>query len=95
MILNSVWKRLSIVNSLVFKASSGTSKGVCNGEGQGSVVVESVDAETILFHEHGIWDEYQQLAIADDLLRPPVIRPGGTSEISRWSPPSGAPPEAV
>jgi len=53
--LEAVWKRLSSVNSLVFHATSGTSKGGWNGEGRGSVVVESVDSDTILFHEDGMW----------------------------------------
>lgn len=53
--LNAVWKQLFAVNSLTFKAASGMHTSGWNGEGRGSVRVECVDADTILFHEDGMW----------------------------------------
>jgi hypothetical protein len=53
--LGETWKRLSSVNSLAFKATSGTNDGGWNGEGRGSVSVQSVDSNTMLFHEDGKW----------------------------------------
>jgi hypothetical protein len=53
--LEAVWKRLANVNTLVFKATSGTNNGGWNGEGRGSVVVEGGDSKSMLFHEEGMW----------------------------------------
>ncbi len=53
--LKAVWNRLSLMTSLRFKATSNASGGGWNGEGRGSVVVESADPTTLLFHENGQW----------------------------------------
>ena len=65
--LQAVWKRLSGVKSLVFKATSGTNNGGWNGEGRGSVVVESDDSCSMLFHEGGMWkpDTGKELAFTN------------------------------
>lgn len=53
--LEVIWNRLSNVNSLMFIATSANNNGGWNGAGRGSVVVESVDKNIVLFHENGTW----------------------------------------
>lgn len=53
--LSIFWQRLAAIRELRFEARSGQGEGGWNGEGQGSVVVETVDDDTMLFHEEGHW----------------------------------------
>jgi hypothetical protein len=51
----TLWKRLSEVESLQFVAQSFDSGSGWNGTGTGSVAVEAIDPSTLLFQESGRW----------------------------------------
>ncbi|MFI4851420.1 MAG: DUF6314 family protein [Gimesia chilikensis] len=53
--LSELWSRLSSINSLTFTAQSFGSGSGWNGTGVGTVEVESIDSQTLLFHESGNW----------------------------------------
>lgn len=53
--LSELWSHLSSINSLTFTAQSFGSGSGWNGTGVGTVEVESIDDQTLLFHEAGNW----------------------------------------
>lgn len=65
--LASVSKRLATVTSLRFRSTSQTNNIGWSGEGRGQVVVEAINADAILFHEQGLWqqDGGKQLAFTN------------------------------
>ncbi|KAA0135996.1 hypothetical protein FYZ48_17865 [Gimesia chilikensis] len=53
--LTSLWGSLTAVTTLTFTAQSFGSGSGWNGTGVGTVEVESIDDQTLLFHEAGNW----------------------------------------
>lgn len=55
--LTTIWQRLSNITALTFESTSQTGNIGWSGEGRGQVVVERIDAATLLFHEQGQWQQ--------------------------------------
>lgn len=55
--VREAWDRLCTIRELEFEAQSRSSTNTgWNGSGRGTVQVENLDHETLLFHEKGSWD---------------------------------------
>ena len=63
MTLDVVWRRLASVQHLTFQATSTLATG-WNGCGSGTVVVEHIDGDVLLFNEHGQWSPSGQAPLS-------------------------------